>query len=152
MAVLPSSRKHYAGSTTCILRLEILMPPTSPFLVLNKPCDKAVAWAVQLLEQNGLHPVQTFDLQTARLAHADCPCPHHGTAHCTCQMVVLLVYQGDNLPATMTIHGNTEASWFYIVNTPQQPIGQQVEKHIEDVLNFATDATIQPQTKRLFTS
>jgi hypothetical protein len=119
-----------------------LMPPNPPFVVLNKPCDKAVAWAVQMLEQNGFRPVQTFDLQTARLAHADCPCPHHGTAHCTCQMVVLLVYQGNNLPATMIIHGNTEASWFYIVNTPQQPIGQQVEKHIQDVLNLAIDATI----------
>jgi hypothetical protein len=116
------------------------MPATSPIVILRRPCDDAVAWAANRLEQSGLRPVRTFDLQAARLAHLDCPCPHHGTAQCNCQMVVLLVYQGNNPPATMVVHGSDEISWCYLINTPQQPVGQSLEKNIQKVLNIAIDA------------
>ncbi len=116
------------------------MPTTSPFVVLRRPCDEAVAWAARKLEQTGFQTVRTFDLQSARLTHLDCPCPHHGTAQCNCQMVVLLVYQGDYPPATMVIHGNEESSWFYLINTPQQHIRQHLEKNIQDVLSLENDA------------
>jgi hypothetical protein len=116
------------------------MSATSPFVILRRPCGEAVAWAAQRLEQTGFQTVRTFDLQDARLAHLDCPCPHHGTEQCNCQMVVLLVYQGNYPPATMVIHGNDETSWFYLINMPQQHIGQQFEKNILDVLNLEIDA------------
>lgn len=118
------------------------MPTTSPFVILRKPCDEAVTWAACKLEQAGFQAMRTFDLQAARSAHLDCPCPHHGTAQCNCQMVVMLVYQGDSPPATMVIHGNEEMSWFYLINKPQQPIGQAQEKNIQDVLSPEIDAKI----------
>jgi len=116
------------------------MTATSPFVILRQPCDEAVAWATRKLEQSGLQTMRTFDLQAARLAHLDCPCPHHGTAQCNCQMVVLLVYQGDSSPTALVIHGSEETSWFYLINTPQQPIGQQLEKNIQEALHQEMDA------------
>jgi hypothetical protein len=111
------------------------MTTTPPFAILNIACDEAAVWAVRKLEQTGFQAVRTFDLQAARSAHLDCPCPHHGIEQCTCQMVVLLVYHGNRPPATMVIHGDGEASWFYLINIPQQPVMRRLEKNIQEVLN-----------------
>jgi hypothetical protein len=48
--------------------------------------------------------------------------------------VVLLVYQGDQPPATMVIHGSDETSWVTLINTPQQPIAPNLEKNIQTAL------------------
>ncbi|GAB4501575.1 MAG: hypothetical protein Fur0035_11180 [Anaerolineales bacterium] len=111
----------------------MLMTATSPFVILHKSCDDAIIWATRKLAQAGLQAVQTFDLRTARLAHLDCPCPHHGTEQCNCQMVVLLVYQENSQPATIVIHGNDATSWFYLIHSPQQPIEKSLEKNIQEI-------------------
>ncbi|GAB4503647.1 MAG: hypothetical protein Fur0043_06390 [Anaerolineales bacterium] len=78
----------------------------SPFLTLSCNCDKARRWIQTQLRQAGLRTVQTFDLRSARHASGDCPCPHHGTAKCDCQMAVLLVYGEKGEPVTLILHGN----------------------------------------------
>lgn len=93
----------------------------SPFLSLNCPCVDALRWLSQSLEQSGLHMMQTFDLHTARLSLAECPCPHHGTDQCDCQMVVLLVYGSAPEPATLILHGNDGQTWLSLINRPGQP-------------------------------
>ncbi len=115
------------------------MPTSSPFAVLRKPCDQAINWAATKLEQANFRAVRTFDLQVARTAHLDCPCPHHGTAQCDCQMVVMLVYQENTPPATLVIHGNEEMSWFYLMTQTQQPISVQQERAIQDLLSLEVD-------------
>src|SRR5512133_3512020 len=115
------------------------MPTSSPFAVLRQPCDQAINWAASKLEQANFRAVRTFDLQVARMAHLDCTCPHHGTAQCNCQMVVLLIYQSNLPPATLVIHGNQETSWLYLINSPQQSIGTQLEKDIQEVLSSESD-------------
>jgi len=57
----------------------------------------------------GLRVTRSFDLQSARHALRDpesCSCPHHGTAECTCQYVVLLVDAGAGSPLTLVAHGH----------------------------------------------
>jgi len=55
--------------------------------------DEVIEAVTATLSQCGYRVVRSFDLQSGRANHIeDCPCPHHGTAHCTCQYVVLLVY------------------------------------------------------------
>jgi hypothetical protein len=115
------------------------MPTSSPFAVLRQPCDQAINWAISKLERANFRAVRTFDLQVARMAHLDCPCPHHGNAQCDCQMVVMLVYQENTPPATLMIHGNEEMSWFYLVTQPQQSISVQQEKAIQDLLSLGVD-------------
>ncbi len=107
---------------------------TAPFLVLEQPCDEAIAWVAQQMSSIGLQVVVTFDLQVARTAHTDCPCPHHGSDQCDCQLNVLLVYRNDADPITLLVHGNDGMTWFSLVDTPQQPADPRLEAIIRQVL------------------
>lgn len=85
----------------------------SPFLSVPQSCDETTGWLKQRLSKIGLRVMQTFDLHDARLGLEDCPCPHHGTNQCDCQMVVLLVYGNTSKPATLILHsfeGQTQIS------------------------------------------
>lgn len=112
------------------------MSNTVPLVVLTKPCSQAVNWAISRLEPAGFQAVRTFDLQAARSAHLDCPCPQHGSAHCHCQMVVLLVYQAETPPATLVIHGNDQKSWLYLTNAPGVSAGQSLENRLQEVFSL----------------
>ena len=104
-----------------------------PFLVLDQTCDQVLAWVNQQLTSAGLRVVQTFDLQVARLAHPDCPCPHHGTDDCNCQMVVLLVYRKQDDPATLVIHGQDGRTWVSLAG----PAGKRANQHLETAIRRA---------------
>jgi hypothetical protein len=117
------------------------MSTTTPFLFVNKPPDDAVLWALQRLEITGLQAIRTFDLQTARFEHFDCTCPYHSTEQCNCQMVVILIYKEKRAPVTMVIHGYDQSSWFYLVDTPQQPLESYLQTYIQDVLHLDVDET-----------
>jgi hypothetical protein len=74
--------------------------------------ETAAQAATEALARRGFRVVRSFDLRSALAplaAHADCECPHHGTAQCTCQFVVLLIY-GDpstgsgGAPVVITAH------------------------------------------------
>lgn len=74
-------------------------------------CDQVTSQLVERLLAAGLHVTRSFDLQSARQALRDpagCPCPHHGTAECTCQYMVLLVDDGAGLPLTIVAHGHDQ--------------------------------------------
>ncbi len=100
------------------------------FLVMNQTCNQAVEWVDQKLQSAGLRMLRTFDLKEARTTHPDCPCPHHGTDQCDCQMVILLVYSGNRQPVSLIAHGHDDQTWFYVVNTPQQRPDFRVETAI----------------------
>jgi hypothetical protein len=76
-----------------------------PFLILDQTCEQVLAWINEKLPHAGFRVVQTFDLHVARLSHPNCPCPHHGTDDCNCQMIVVLIYGNQGDPATLVIHG-----------------------------------------------
>ena len=114
----------------------------SPFLTLNCSCDEALQWSSQNLMQNGLRVMQTFDLHTARHALEDCPCPHHGTSECDCQMLVLLVYGEAVEPATLILHGNNGQAWLSIVKTPNQKTNTETVTAIKNALEGKLPAQI----------
>ena len=66
--------------------------------------ETAAQAATEALTRRGFRVVRSFDLRSAMAAHADCECPHHGTAKCTCQFVVLLVYGESGAPTVVTAH------------------------------------------------
>ena len=109
------------------------MSTLMPFLVLDQTSDQVLNWVNQQLITAGFRIVQTFDLQVARLAHPDCPCPHHGTIDCNCQMVVLLVYGKQDDPATLVIHGQDGRSWVSLAG----PLGKRFNQHVELVIRRA---------------
>lgn len=105
-----------------------------PFLILEQPCDEAIAWVVSQAGEAGLRVMRTFDLQAARHDPADCPCPHHGTDQCDCQMVVMLVYGDDYQPVSLVAHSHDGKTWFSLVNTPQQRADPRLEASIRQAL------------------
>lgn len=105
-----------------------------PFLSTSRTCDDALQWVKVRLIQADLHPVQTFDLQTARAGLHDCPCPRHGTDECGCQLVVLLVYNNTDTPETLILHGNETETWLSLTGTPDSNTTGSLAKVIEDTL------------------
>lgn len=110
------------------------MSDSYPFLTLEQPCNEAIAWVVSQVSGVGLQVVRTFDLQVARHDPADCPCPHHGTDQCDCQMVVLLVYGDNYQPISLIAHSYDGRTWFSLVDTPQQRADPRLEKAIRQAL------------------
>jgi hypothetical protein len=104
------------------------------FLILEQPCDEAITWVIDQVNGAGLQVLRTFDLQMARLAHSECPCPHHGTDQCDCQMVVLLVYADHYQPISLLAHSHDGKTWFSLVNTPQQRADPHLEAAIRQAL------------------
>jgi hypothetical protein len=85
------------------------------------PCsgEQAARTAVENLSRRGLRVVRSFDLHGA--TDGACDCPYHGTARCTCQYVVLLVYGATGRPAVVTAHSRDETSHLEIVADPNAP-------------------------------
>ena len=110
------------------------MSALMPFMVVDEACGSVLARVSEELIRMGFRIAQTFDLQVARLAHPDCPCPHHGTDECNCQMVVLLVYRTDRVPATLVVHGQDRRSWLSLVNQAGQRTDSQLEGAIRRAL------------------
>src|SRR5574338_1230274 len=100
------------------------------FLVLDQSCEQVLNWVSERLTRAGLSATQTFNLQVARLAHPDCLCPHHGNSACTCQMIVLLVYNKHEDPATLVIHGQDSRAWVSLAN----PAGRHSNQHLDNIL------------------
>jgi hypothetical protein len=98
-----------------------------PFLIVEQPYKIAIEQVVQQIRSLGLQITMTFDLQEARLGHADCTCPHHGTEQCDCQLVVILIYGHGPKPITLIAHGHEGETRFSFVDTPQQHASQPME-------------------------
>ncbi|MFN3742841.1 MAG: hypothetical protein ACK4VW_09255 [Anaerolineales bacterium] len=110
------------------------MNSLSPLFVLDSPCNSALQWTKASLAQVGLRVLQTFDLQSARHAPQECPCPHHGTENCDCQMVILLVYGEHNKPATLLLHGNKDRTWISLVEDVHQDVASRLGQEVREAL------------------
>jgi hypothetical protein len=90
----------------------------------------------------GLRVTRSFDLQSARQALRDpesCPCPHHGTAECTCQYVVLLVDAGGDSRLTLVAHGHDGETHLSIdgLGSVSAPIAGIVRSAVADLAALA---------------
>jgi hypothetical protein len=81
------------------------------------------------LARRGFRVVRSFDLRSAVTGHHACACPHHGTAQCTCQYVVLLAYPQSGAPVVVTVHSCDTTAELQIVedaNAPTDPAGSSL--------------------------
>ncbi|HIC90058.1 MAG TPA: hypothetical protein EYP04_11750 [Anaerolineae bacterium] len=88
------------------------------YVRLTCSCEEAVQHLTQTLERWGFRVVRGFDLQSAMaVLPGECPCPYHGTAQCTCNYTVLLVYGSDAaghvtlLPQRIAVHSFHDQTW-----------------------------------------
>ena len=107
------------------------MSNLTPILTLNQEAEIAVIWAMSQLKVRGFQVERTFDLHTARMEHANCPCPHHGTIDCTCQMVVLLIHGIDQQLVTLIVYGNDNHTCLSLVESANQPDGAKIIETLE---------------------
>ena len=96
--------------------------------------EAAVRALSEALAARNLTMLRSFDLQLALTAHEDCACPYHGTAHCTCQYVILLVY-GDagEPPVVLSAHSFAAQTDIRIVQTA----GWQGSAELQESVNAA---------------
>ncbi len=114
----------------------------SPFLSAPHPCEETASRLQARLLADGFHTLQTFDLQDARLGLDDCPCPHHGTAECDCQMVVVLVYGKTLEPVTLVLHGHDGQTWISLAERPEQTTDAQLVREIRTALKDDSPSSI----------
>ncbi len=119
------------------------MNSASPFITIEKNGEETISWVIQQLENAGLRIVRTFDLWETRLTHPDCPCPHHGTEACNCQISVLLIFHREQSPASLLIHSFQETTWLYLVDTPEQPVDQNLDFLIYETLTPPVPCSIE---------
>ena len=105
-----------------------------PFLTLSENCKQVDGWVRASLSRAGLRVVPTFDLQIARLAHPDCSCPHHGTDQCSCQLVILLIYGKEEVPATLVIHGQDGKTWLSFSTPLETRAHEPLEATVRNLL------------------
>jgi hypothetical protein len=80
---------------------------------VSMDCDETADLLSRGFAAMGLRVTRSFDLLSARQAMRNpegCPCPHHGTASCSCQYVVLLVENAAGSLLTLVAHGHDGAT------------------------------------------
>lgn len=90
-----------------------------------------------ILEDSGYGVVKSFDLQLARQELQDpasCPCPHHGTAECTCQYLVYLVYADGVKPLTLVLHGYDNQTQIAMETEPDEEHSLIYRRITQDLL------------------
>jgi len=107
----------------------------TPFLKLNCNGAEAVTRVTAALTETGLRVMMSFDSHLARTATPSAACPHHGTADCDCQIVILLVYDQDGQPATLLAHGQDGETWISMVVAPGQRPHVRLENKIKQTLS-----------------
>ena len=117
-------------------------------LAFECSCEEAVRWTTEALALAELQVATSFDLRKARAAHTECACPHHGTAACDCQMVVLLVYGREAGPATLILHGRDGRTYLSLADTPGQRPSPKLADTIFAVLSLEA-FTLQEQAQNV---
>lgn len=112
------------------------MNQTTPIQVISGDHQATINQTINGLSSAGMQVMRSFDLQVARASHTSCTCPHHGTEQCSCQMVVLLVYQNGKQPVTLVVHGHDNETELSIVESPDQQPDPDLVAAIRQVLTF----------------
>ena len=93
--------------------------------------ETAAQTVAAALTRRGLRVVRSFDLRSALAAHAGyeasssgCDCPYHGTARCTCQFVVLLIYGKAGAPVVVNAHSHDAQTWVQVIHQSRGILGE----------------------------
>lgn len=110
-------------------------------LTIEAPVDAIVTILMDAFRALGLRVNRSFDLQSACAPHHS-PCPHHGTIPCSCQLVVLMLYDWEGKQYGLTIHGSEGQSEVAIIKA-----GQEWSKRIIDTIFYAVETALGVDTR-----
>jgi hypothetical protein len=92
------------------------MVQSSHLFSLKADSESVLAFLTTAFNDAGVQVMRSFDLQAARSAHTQCTCPHHGSDQCSCQMIVLLVYDNELSPVTLVVHGKDDVTHLGLIS------------------------------------
>jgi|GEM_PF-1750339 len=104
---------------------------------LSLNCDDSVDLIVNIFLKDDLRVSRSFDLQSACSAFSDNICRSHGEESCDCQLVVLLVYDGDQIPVSVVLHGHNGMSQIGIADDLGPVAPSKLQKRIENLLSLS---------------
>ena len=103
-------------------------------LELSEDSETAVSTVIDRLHKSGMGAVRSFDLRSACAAYPDRSCPHHGKASCDCQLVILLVFDPLEQPATVMLHTYNGETQVGLAASPTQHPSARLENRLRRVL------------------
>lgn len=89
-----------------------------PLVILKNDYKNILQEVINLLENEGLRIITSFDSQTTRRDKTSVFCPHHGTAVCNYHIIIMLVYETDGYPATLIVYGQDDEYWISLTFPP----------------------------------
>jgi hypothetical protein len=104
--------------------------------------DKAVATVTNKLQGSGMGVLRSFDLRSACAAAPDQTCPHHGKSECDCQLVVLMVLDRVEQPASLMLHTYNGQTQIGLAASPGHQPSERLEKRLRKILR-------QPEVKQV---
>ncbi|GAB4577449.1 MAG: hypothetical protein Fur0022_01800 [Anaerolineales bacterium] len=107
----------------------------TPLRIYFSDCETVIQQVTQDLEKARLRVVRSFDLRSACGSLDGNVCPHHGTAPCDCQLVVLLVYGVGATPASLLLHSHRGQTEIQCDETPEARPNSELKAQIYRVLN-----------------
>ncbi len=99
---------------------------------VHQDAEEVIPWVIDAFTKVGFRVMRSFDLQSACAPHHS-PCPHHGKVPCSCQLIILIVYDWYSKPHAVTIHGHDGHSQIGLAEASGYP----ASKPFEETLNFA---------------
>ncbi len=109
-----------------------------PLLILNNGRENAIQQVTDALNNAGLQVIISFDSRRTRMDQTRIPCPHHGTAVCNCHIVVMLVYEAEGYPATLTAYGQDDDTWISLTYPPGLRPSATLQAQIKHSLTLET--------------
>jgi hypothetical protein len=103
---------------------------------INLDCEIVIAQIIQEFASLGLRVMRSFDLKSTTAIN-DFACSHHADQFCDCQLVVLLVYSADSVPASIVVHSHRGKTEVDLADSPNNRPGLELEKIIR--LAFETN-------------
>lgn len=107
---------------------------TIPLISLAENSEAAVSTVTGRLTASGLGVVRSFDLRSACAAYPNQACPHHGQSECDCQLVVLLVFDPLEQPASVILHTCNGETQVGLAASPIQQPSPRFEKRLRKIL------------------
>jgi hypothetical protein len=112
--------------------------------VVSASCKWTVSALTEALTLRGYRVERSFDLRSALHSHGECTCPYHGTEQCTCEYMVLFVYEETNVtpPVVIIAHGRNGITWLQIQTSQlENALSSEFAVALDETMSAALSAT-----------
>jgi hypothetical protein len=113
---------------------------------IDLDCNDLVNLLSKRLREQGLYVHRSFDLRSAKEMlrdPKDCQCPNHGTSHCACQYIVLLIGMVNDRPISLIAHGHDGVTILSLDLSPPISVDPNLLLNIQRTIGATIRGTVQ---------